>query len=106
MTKKPQTFQEIQPQFLREIAGWNKHEKTLELSEILNENFLCFDGNGEVPSQIHSYLSSNFHELRNLDKNDAKLIDKAENRLYVPDPRKEADLEKIRHRALMQEFDD
>ena len=51
-------------------------------------------------------MSSNFHELRNLDKNDAKLIDKAENRWYVPDPRKEADLEKIRHRALMKEFEE
>ena len=106
LEKKPQTFQEIQPQFLKEISAWQKHEKALELSEILEENFLLCDGKGEVPTQLHSYLSTNFHELRNLDKDDPKLIAKAKNRWYVPDPRKEADLEKIRHRTLMKEFDE
>ena len=36
IVKKPQTFQELHPQFLREIGGWQKHEKPLELSEFLN----------------------------------------------------------------------
>ena len=31
LTKKPQTFQELHPQFLKEIGGWQKHEKPLEL---------------------------------------------------------------------------
>jgi pyruvate-formate lyase-activating enzyme len=66
VTKKPQTFQELHPQFLKEIAGWQKQEKTLELSELLTENFLRYDGLEEVPNQVHSYLSSNFKELRNL----------------------------------------
>jgi len=60
LTRKPQTFQELHPQFLKEIGGWQKHEKPLELMELLEENFLCYDGKGEVPSQIHSYLSTNF----------------------------------------------
>ena len=34
LAKKPQTFQDIHPQFLKEIAGWQKHEKLPELSEI------------------------------------------------------------------------
>ena len=104
LSKTPQSFQEIQPKFMKE-GNWQKHEKQLELSELLEQNFLCFDGKSDVPSQIHSYLSTNFHEYRNLDKDDPKLIAKAKNRWYVPDPRKEADLEKIRHRALMKEFD-
>ena len=29
---------------------------------MLEQNFLRYDGKGEVPSQIHSYLSSNFKE--------------------------------------------
>jgi len=66
LTKKPQTFQELHPQFLKEIGGWQKYEKPLELSELLEENFLRYTGTGEVPSQIHSYLSTNFKELRNL----------------------------------------
>ncbi|WP_013627489.1 DNA methyltransferase [Rubinisphaera brasiliensis] len=104
--RKPQSFGELQPQFMQEEAGWEKYEKRLELSELLEQNFLCYDGKGEVPSQIHSYLSTNFHDLRGLEKDAPKLISKAKHRWYVPDHRKEADLEKIRHRALMKEFEE
>ena len=103
-TKKPQTFQDIHPQFLKEIGGWQKHEKALELSELLKENFLIYDGKGDVPSQIHSYLSTNFKELRNLEKVSTALKAKAKDRWYVPDPNKAGDLEKLRERALMREF--
>jgi len=106
LTKKPQTFQDIHPQFLKEIGGWQKHEKALELSELLEQNFLRYDGKGEVPSQIHSYLSSNFKELRNLPKDDPALRAKAKNRWYVPDPNKASDLEKLRERALLREFNE
>ena len=106
LTKKPQTFQDIHPQFLKEIGGWQKHEKALELSELLEQNFLRHDGKGEVPSQIHSYLSSNFKELRNLAKDDPALKAKAKDRWYVPDPNKAGDLEKLRERALMREFEE
>ena len=106
LSKKPQTRQELHPNFLKDISGWQKYEKQLELSELLDQNFLCYDGAGEIPSQIHSYLSTNFHELRSLAKDDPTLIAKAKNRWYVPDHRKEADLEKVRHRALMKEFEE
>ena len=65
-----------------------------------------YDGNGEVPSQIHGYLSTNFKELRNLPKGRPALRAKARDRWYVPDPRKAGDLEKLRERALLREFDD
>ncbi len=106
LAHKPQNFQEIHPQFLREITGWQKHEKLPELSEMLEQNFLCFDGVGEVPSQIHAYLSTNFKELRNLPKDHTALRGKAKDRWYVPDPSKAADVEKRRTRALLREFDD
>jgi predicted RNA-binding Zn-ribbon protein involved in translation (DUF1610 family) len=106
LTKKPQTFQELHPQFLREISGWQRYEKPLELSELLEQNFLRYDGEGEVPSQIHSYLSSNFKDLRNLPKDDERLRKKAKDRWYVPDPNKANDLEKLRERALLREFDE
>jgi predicted RNA methylase len=106
LTKKPQTFQDIHPQFLKEIGGWQKHEKPLELSELLEQNFLRYDGKGEVPSQIHSYLSSNFKELRNLAKDDPTLKAKGKDRWYVPDPNKAGDLEKLRERALLREFNE
>jgi DNA modification methylase len=105
LTKKPQTFQDINPLFMKEIGGWQKHEKALELSELLEQNFLRYDGKDEVPSQIHSYLSSNFKELRKLDKDDPALRAKGKDRWYVPDPKKAGDLEKLRERALMREFE-
>jgi hypothetical protein len=105
LTKKPQTFQEIHPQFLREIGGWQKHEKPLELSELLAQNFLRYDGRDDVPSQLHSYLSTNFREMRNLSKDHPTLHVKAKDRWYVPDPNKVGDLEKLRERSLLREFE-
>jgi hypothetical protein len=106
LIKKPQTFQELHPQFLKEIGGWQKHEKPLELSELLEQSFLRYDGKGEVPNQIHSYLSTNFKELRNMPKDDESLRVKGKDRWYVPDPNKAGDLEKLRERSLLKEFED
>jgi DNA modification methylase len=106
LIRKPQTFQELNPQFMKEISGWQKHEVQPELLKLLKQSFLRYDGEGEVPSQIHSYLSSNFKELRNLPKDDDRLRAKAKDRWYVPDPNKASDLEKIRERALLREFEE
>jgi hypothetical protein len=64
-----------------------------------------YDGKGEVPSQIHSYLSTNHKDLRGLEKNSPALVAKAKDRWYVPDPNKAQDLEKKREKALLKEFD-
>lgn len=104
IVQKPQTFQELHPQFLKELGGWQKHEMPIELSEVLSQNFLYYDGKGEVPSQIHGYLSTNFKDLRNLPKDDANLRIKAKDRWYVPDPNKASDLEKLREKSLLKEF--
>ena len=65
-----------------------------------------YDGAGEVPSRIHSYLSTNFKELRNLPKDHSALRAKAKDRWYVPDPNKAADVEKRCTRALLREFEE
>jgi len=104
--RKPQSFQDIHPQFLREIAGWQKYEKMPELYEMLDQNFLLYDGVGDVPSQIHGYLSTNFKELRNLPKDHPALCLKGRDRWYVPDPNKAADVEMRRTRALLREFEE
>ena len=106
LARKPQTFQEIRPQLIRELGGWQKHERMSELSEFLEQNFLCYDGRGEVPSQIHAYLSGNFKELRNLPKDAFILRAKAKDRWYVTDPRKAGDLDDWRTRGLLREFDE
>ena len=102
--EKPQSFSDLHPLFMKELGGWQKFEKSLELKELLQENFLCFDGKGEVPSQIHSYLSTNWKSLRGKPKDSPELIAKAKGRWYAPDPKRAEDLEKIRERALLREF--
>lgn len=110
LKKKPSTYQEIHPEFIKQLgAGWKKHEAKPELSYLLESNFLCYDPKDkdgvEVPSQIHSYLSTNWQEFRNLEKSDPRLKTKATDRWYVPDPSKARDLEMIRDKALLKEFD-
>ena len=103
---KPSTYQEVHPDFTQKTgAGWRKHEIKPELLRLLDENFLKFDGTGPVPSQIHAYLSSNWKELRNLDKGDPQLVEKARNRWFVSDPNKQQDVEARREKALLREFD-
>ena len=67
---RPQTYQEIQPQFLKQLHQL-KHEALPELSDILEENFL----------------------------------ENESGRWYVPDPNEASDLEKIRKKALLKEFE-
>ena len=103
---KPQTFSDINPQFMQQLGGWNKNEAQLDLRELLNQNFLSYNGKGPVPEQIHAYLSSNWKELRNLPKDYPALVAKARDRWYVPDPQKAGDLEKLREKALLKEFEE
>ncbi|ADI02045.1 DNA methyltransferase [Syntrophothermus lipocalidus] len=71
LEKKPQTYQEIHPKFLRELHK-ARHEKLPELSELLEQNFLKDDYG----------------------------------RWYVPDPGRQSDLEKMREKALLKEFEE
>lgn len=104
--EKPQTFSDINPQFMQQLGGWSKNEAQLDLRELLNQNFLCYEGKGPVPEQIHAYLSTNWKELRNLPKDGPTLIAKARDRWYAPDPNKAGDLEKLREKALLKEFEE
>ena len=106
LKRRPSTYQEIHPEFISQLgAGWKKHESKPELSSLMNDNFIQYDGVGDVPSQIHGYLSSNYKDLRGLHKHDHALIAKAKDRWYVPDPNKAQDLEQKRDKALLKEFD-
>jgi DNA modification methylase len=106
LKKRPSTYQDIHPEFIRQLgAGWRKHETRPELSALLEANFLRFEGTGEVPSQIHRYLSSNHKDVRGLEKTDPRLVAKAQDRWYAPDPNKAQDLEKKREKALLKEFE-
>lgn len=105
LTGRPSVSQDIQPEFMQQLgASWKKWEARPEMSALLDQNFLCYDGTGDVPSQIHSYLSTQFKELRNLGKDSAPLKTKARNRWYVPDPKRNVDVETLRNKRLLDEF--
>ena len=70
------------------------------------QNFLRYDGKGDVPKPDSQLPSTNFKELRNLPKDDESLRAKGKDRWYVPDPNKAGDLEKLREKSLLKEFDD
>jgi len=122
LTRKPHTFQDINPLFMKELGGWLKYEKPLELSELLEENFLHYDGNGVIPAPIVSWMkqSANLRKLiqkeissgRSTEENgqlrtqNQELITRAKARWYVPDPNKAGDLEKLRERTLLREFEE
>ncbi|MFB1485588.1 MULTISPECIES: DNA methyltransferase [unclassified Thiocapsa] len=106
LKKRPSTYQEVHPEYIAQLgAGWRKHEEKPELSALLEDNFLRYEGAGDVPTQITNYLSKNFHEYRGLSKDDPGLVAKAKERWYVPDPNKAADLEKKREKTLLKEFE-
>ena len=105
LIKKPQTYQELQPNYMKEIQNIAKYEKLPELDALLQQNFLRYEGNEEVPSQITTYLRGNYPDLRGLEADNSKVIEKAMNRWYVPNPKKQADLEKLREKSLLREFE-
>ncbi|HAP6069185.1 TPA: DNA methylase, partial [Enterococcus faecium] len=104
LMKKPQSRQDLHPQFMKEIQHIAKHEELPELDKLLAENFLLYDSEDVVPDQIAAYLRKNYHDMRGLENQDDKLKSKAKNRWYVPDPNKQADLEKLREKSLLREF--
>lgn len=106
LNEKPQVYQDIHPKFISELSGWKKAEEQLELFKLLEQNFLKYDGEDKLPSQIHGYLSTNYKEMRNLAKDDYQLIKKAKDRWYVPNPEREDDLQKLRDRDLLKQFEE
>ena len=105
LKERPSAYNDIQPDFMQQLnASWKKWEARPELRALLDQNFLCYNGTGEVPSQIHSYLSTQFKELRNLAKDHAQLRQKGKDRWYVPDPKKNVDVETVRNKRLLEEF--
>ncbi len=116
LTNRPQTTSDLTPQFMKELAGWQKHEVQLELSALLEENFLPYTGEGPIPAQIVTWLkkSSELRELiqregrelenGSLETNNPILKARAKDRWYVPDPNKAIDLEKLRLKGLLREF--
>lgn len=106
LKKMPQPYSDIQPAFMPMLSHLKTNERELlSLDLLLQQNFLCYDGSGPVPEQIHAYLSSNWKELRNRSKDDPTLRTKARDRWYTPDPNRAGDLEMLREKSLLKEFE-
>ena len=104
--QKVQTVEYLAREYIPIVgAAKKKGEVIPELAQLLEDNFIQYDGKGDVPSQIHSLLSTNFKDLRSLEKDDPRLMAKAKDRWYVPDPNKSQDLEKKREKSLLKEFE-
>lgn len=102
---RPSVYSDIQPEYMKQIqAGMKKQELMPDLSVLLDQNFIKYLGESEVPSQIHGYLSTNFKDLRGKEKDYPPLVNKAKDRWYVPDPKKMADVEAVREKRLLNEF--
>lgn len=106
LLKRPSTRAEVAHEYIPQIgSAKRKGEIIPELDDLLEDNFLRYEGDGDVPNQISNYLSKNFHDCRGLEKHDAILISRGKDRWYVPDPNKAQDLEKKREKSLLKEFD-
>ena len=111
LTNKPYTFQEIQPMFMKQLAGWSKSEIMLELSDLLEQNFLRYDDHGPMPPPIWAWLlkSSPNRDLAQGHTPDSPpdaFRQSAQDRWYIPDPNRAGDLEKLREKALLKQFAD
>jgi DNA modification methylase len=105
LQERPSIIADITPQFMQQLgASWKKWEKKPELRALLHDEFLCYDGTGVVPSQIHSYVSKQFKELRNLKNDDVRLKAKAKSRWFVPDPKNLIQVEQQKNKRLLTEF--
>lgn len=111
LTNKPHTLQELTPKYMQEAQrAWSRHEKPLELRELLTQNFLVYAGDGPIPEPIWAWMQKSA-ALRTLMKEgtpetpDRRLRAEATDRWYVPDPNRAVDLEKLRERDLLKEFE-
>ena len=86
-----------------ELLELTAKQRSLRLSGILDQ--IASQAHSPVVL-VHAYLSTSWKELRNLPKDDPALVTKAGDRWYVPDPNKAGDLEKLREKALLKEFEE
>jgi len=111
LEQSPKSYQNIFTDFIQELQYWQINEKHLELSELLEQNFLRYDGTGSIPEKIWVWMQQD-ETIRELIKgqdriNPAPYLQSiAKDRWYVPDPNRAQDLEKLRERALLKEFDE
>lgn len=101
---KPRTYQDLQPAFMRTIQHIDKHEQLPELRDLLEDNFLQYDGGPVMPERVVSYLRANYPKYRVQTVTD-ETRQKMKDCWYVPDPKHMADIDKLRQKKLWKEFE-
>jgi len=101
---KPQTYSDVQPGFMQTIQHIEKYEQLPELRDLLEDNFLQYDGGSIMPERVLSYLRANYPKYRGDTVTD-EMRQKMKECWYVPDANRLADIEKIRQKKLWKEFE-
>ncbi len=116
LERKPQTYQELHPHYTKAATSWAKHERAVELRDLLKENFLHYDGKGDIPPRLAGWLRQSNHWRVRLDAmgvkagdpappTDPEMVKAARDHWYVPNPNQLMDLEKMRIKHLIKEFE-
>ncbi len=101
--ERPRRLQDLTTEFLK-ATQWDRTEKGVELRDVLDQTFLQYDGNGPVPAQVQQALARQEPDLRNLDRENPRLKERARELWYVPDPTRAEQMEQRRRKMLVAEF--
>ena len=105
LKRRPSTYQEILLSSWPSLAQDGKSmRQNQSYQHYFEDNFLKYDGTGEVPSQIQLPIKQSQGSARFGEEQPSPCA-KAKDRWYVPDPNKAQDLEKKREKALLKEFE-
>ncbi len=119
LQRRPQRQQDLTPSFHKAIHGWARHEQTIDIRDLLEQNFHQYQGEGPIPRQLVSHLKKSSIWCPRIDvleqhlggipeggleTEDSDLIRAANELWYVPDPTSQADKFKSREKQLLREF--
>lgn len=109
LLNKPQRLPDLTPLYQSSNTGWRKHERAMELVDLLRDNFLQYEGNGPIPEAIWAWMSKSAtlrERMKDVERErpTAALVEHARGLWYVADPTREADIAEIRRRKLLTEF--
>lgn len=106
LSRRPQTEAEIARRLAQEQETTGReHDTPVDAGRLLRENFLHYDGAGQVPEQLHSYFTAEEPALHHASPRDPALQQAARDHWYVPDDRSAGDARQVATQDLLAEFD-
>ncbi|MEJ1958910.1 MAG: hypothetical protein WDM70_05200 [Nitrosomonadales bacterium] len=110
LKKKPSTYQEIHPEFIKQLGAAGRSTRPSRNSRnSWKATSIAMTPKPRMvlksPRRFTAISRRTGRSSAILDKSDPRLKAKATDRWYVPDPNKARDLEMIRDKALLKEFE-